>query len=438
MDPITRNRLIVLCCAILLLLTIGVSGFMHFFSDDPLEPYERAKIILQDAPLIDGKNGIAYNIRKLANNDLRRFNFSSLINSWKSQKFSQTDLLRLREGGVQAQIFAARADCDSQYRDAVPITLEQIDVLKRLVSNYSSFMMLVNNSEDISKANEDEKIACILSIEGGHSIQSSLAILRQYYDLGVRMMTLAKGCNTPWIDYSKVDHVNKSMKALPYHFGMTTFGEDVVAEMNRLGMIIDVSHTSTTAMKEVLEKSQAPIVFSHSAARNICDSEHNLEDSILELVREKNAVIMIPFDSRTITCNSPNSTLYHVIEHIEYIKAKTSVDNIGIGSNFDGMDRPVRGLEDVSKFPMLFAALIESGWDYDDLEKLAGKNFFRVFTEVEKVRDELESMDPIQTFVERKQVKFWDSENCTSRMGLFPLDLKPTFSFPKDLLPSWG
>ncbi|ODN03310.1 Dipeptidase 1 [Orchesella cincta] len=367
--------------------------------DDSLTPTERARVILYDAPLIDGKNDVAFKIRKLANNDLRKFNFStnmSLVQLWKYQKTPlQTDLFRLKAGGVRAQIFAASAGCDSQYKDAVAITLEQIDVIKRLISNYSSSMMLVNNTEDIATAVEDKKIASIISIEGGHSIQSSLGILRQYYELGVRMMTLANGCNTPWIDYSKVDHADKTMRDLPYNQGLTKFGQDVVAEMNRLGMIIDISHTSTESMKDVLKLSEAPIVFSHSAARNICDSEHNLNDDILELVREKNAVIMITFNSRSITCNAANATLHHVIgnifyycaEHIEYIKTKASVDNIGIGSNFDGMDKdkPVKGLEDVSKFPMLFAALVESGWDYGDLEKLAGKNFFRVFTEVEKV-----------------------------------------------------
>ncbi|OXA64523.1 Dipeptidase 1 [Folsomia candida] len=417
MDTYKRNRLMALILGTMVILTVlmGIIAIIYYIHEDSLPPIERAKFILERSPLIDGHNNLAYNIRRMVFNDLRKVDLKANLSQtepWKSLNTSQTDIQRLKDGHVGGQVWVARADCESQYKDAVPITLEQIDVIKRFLDSNSDDFQLVTTVEEFEKARDDGKIASFIAVEGGHSIQSSLSVLRQYYDLGVRIFTLAHTCSTPWIDYSRADHSNKSLRIVSYSHGISHFGEDVVREMNRLGMIIDMTHSSIGAVVDVMAVSKSPIIFSHSAARTLCDTDTNVGDAILKTVRQKDALVMVSFDSNQIKCDGTDATIHDVIKHIEYIKNRATVNNIGIGSNFDGIEKTVRGLEDPSKFPDLFALLVESGkWHSFELEQLAGKNFLRVL----EVKEDLKNEEPVQAFQKRSEIrKYWDRGNCTS------------------------
>uniref|UniRef100_A0A8C0ELM0 Dipeptidase n=1 Tax=Bubo bubo TaxID=30461 RepID=A0A8C0ELM0_BUBBB len=317
--------------------TTKLLWLLMFFSDIVSFSYEesmreRAIELMQDARLIDGHNDLALRLRILYQNMLSRVNLREL-------NMTHTNLAKLQAGYVGAQFWSVYVLCSAQNKDAVRLTLEQIDVVKRMCNSYEE-LELVTTSQD--RGLQAGKIACLIGIEGGHSIDSSLATLRMYYDLGVRYMTLTHSCNTPC----------SPMKD----------SEPMVKEMNRLGMLIDLSHTSYFTAKAALSISKAPVIFSHSSAFSICNHSRNVPDDILQqLVSHIGLVVNV-------------STL---ADHFDHIKKIAGSESIGIGGDYDGVEGFPEGLEDVSKYPTLIEELLRRGWTETELKGVLRENFLR-------------------------------------------------------------
>ncbi|XP_014609660.1 PREDICTED: dipeptidase 1 [Polistes canadensis] len=327
-----------------------------------------ARKILREVPLIDGHNDLPWNIRKFLKNQLRGFRFDDLsdIRPWSGNAWSHTDLRRLRKGMVTAQFWSAYTPCPSQYHDSVQLALEQIDVIRRLVNKHPESLVLVTTAEGIERAHKEGKIASLIGVEGGHAIGTSLAVLRMLYELGARYLTLTHTCHTPWADCSKADEPGQ----VPHVGGLSNFGKSIVLEMNRLGMMVDLSHVSVPTMLDAMTSSRAPVIFSHSSAHALCNSSRNV----------------------------PDHALRHLVTHINHIRKVAGVDHVGIGAGYDGINLTPAGLEDVSKYPELFAELLARGWSERDIQKLAGLNLIRVFKAVEQVRDRMAAagMEPLE------------------------------------------
>ncbi|XP_035252092.1 dipeptidase 2 [Anguilla anguilla] len=334
---------------------------------------ESALKLMTKYPLIDGHNDLALQLRILQNNRLRLVDLHSISNV-------ATDINRLRAGHVGGQVFAAYVMCTAQDKDAVRLTLEQIDVIRRMCSEYPEFE-LVTSAEALRTS---EKIACLISIEGGHAIDSSLAALRMFYQLGVRSMALTHTCNTPWAESSSKLYQFYSRE----NNSLTEFGEAVVAEMNRLGMMIDLSHSSWDTAKAVLEISRAPVIFSHSSAFAVCGHERNVPDELLRVLKENKGLVMVNLHSGFVACGGKGN-ISIAADHFDHIKNVTGAESIGIGADFDGASKFPYGLEDVSKYPALIQELVHRNWTEEELAGLLRLNFLRVFQQVEQVRDEL-------------------------------------------------
>jgi membrane dipeptidase len=369
----------------------------------------RAKRILRQTPLIDGHNDLPWRIRE---DSIARGN----VDAYDLRKHTpgHTDLDRLKKGMVGAQFWSVYTP--GEYRDSgyARVQLEQIDIARRFIAKYPDRLALALSAEDIRRDFKQGRIGSLLGIEGGHAIENSLGALRAYYDLGVRYMTLTHNVTLDWAD-AALDSAK--------HKGLTPFGDSVVREMNRLGMLVDLAHVSPGTMSAALNVSRAPVIFSHSGARALVDVPRNVPDSILRRVTTNGGIVMVPFvtgfvspavqlydqstrpvmkdlqakygnDTAGITREvkqwrathiEPRATLSQVADQIEYVRKIAGVDHVGIGSDFDGITEVVQGLEDVSTFPVLFAELARRGWSDSDLRKLAGENFLRVFAQAEAV-----------------------------------------------------
>ncbi|XP_046386347.1 dipeptidase 1-like [Ischnura elegans] len=399
--------------------------------------------ILSEVPLVDGHNDAAWNVRTFLRNQILNFDFATdlrKVEPWARSNWSQTDLPRMREGMVGAQLWSAFVPCRAQHMDAVQIALEQIDVIRRLVRIHSQHLQFVTTTSEVWEAHRMGKIASLLGIEGGHAIGNSLAILRSFHDLGVRLLTLTHACNTPWADCSSAGEV-KAFGSLPedHQPGLSEFGKVVVHEMNRLGIIVDLAHTSFSTMKEVLSVSQAPVVFSHTASHALCPSPRNLPDEILKLVAKNGGVVMISFYSHFLTCNE-TSTMDDVIAHINHVRSVAGVDHVGIGAGFDGIDLTPAGLEDVSRYPHLFARLINPTsthpttkptsktpssssaphWDENDVKKLAGLNFLRVLTAVEEIKTRWREKSVLESEEALPEALLEGRAQCISSISMLP------------------
>ena len=385
---------------------------LHAQSGSPAgdNPYlVRAERILRETPLIDGHNDLPWRIRE---DSIARGNVD--VYDLRKHTPGQTDLDRLRKGMVGAQFWSVYTPGDWRDSGYARVQLEQIDIARRVIAKYPDRLALALSADDIRRDFKQGKIGSLLGIEGGHAIENSLGALRAYYDLGVRYMTLTHNVTIDWAD-AALDSAK--------HSGLTPFGDSVVREMNRLGMLVDLAHVSPATMSDALNASQAPVIFSHSGARALVDVPRNVPDSILRRVTKNGGIVMVPFvtsfvspavmlydqstrpvmsdlrakygsDTAAITREinqwrkshpEPRATLSQVADQIEYVRKVAGVDHVGIGSDFDGITEVVQGLEDVSTFPALFAELARRGWSDTDLRKLAGENFLRVFAEAEAV-----------------------------------------------------
>ena len=361
--------------------------------------------ILRTTPLIDGHNDIPDAIRERGGLD--SVDFSVL------QPRLMTDIPKLRSGGVGAQFWAAYVPVTTIHEGEHPAVyaLEQIDLSHRLCARYPGTFAEARTAADIERNFKAGKISCLIGIEGGHAIENSLGALRAFYDLGVRYMTL-----THWETIDWADAATDSAK----HDGLTPFGEQVVLEMNRVGMLVDLSHVSDATMMDALRVSRAPVFYSHSSARALANHVRNVPDSILKIVGQKGGVVMVNFnpgfvseavrlygdsvtewaralraagaDSATRadslkawTARGPKATLKQAADHIEHIRDVAGVDHVGLGSDFDGISDVPLGLEDVSKFPDLVAELLRRGWAEADVKKVVGLNALRVMRDAERV-----------------------------------------------------
>ena len=376
--------------------------------------FARARRILSETPLIDGHNDLPWRIREdsIAKGNVDAYDI-------RKRTPGHTDLDRLKRGMVGAQFWSVYTP--GEYRDSgyARVQLEQIDIARRVIAKYPDRLALALSTNDIRRDFRQRKLASLLGLEGGHAIENSLGALRAYYDLGVRYMTLTHNVTLDWAD-AALDTAK--------HHGLTPFGREVVREMNRLGMLVDLSHVSPGTMSSALDVSEAPVIFSHSASRELVDHPRNVPDSILARLPKNGGVVMVPFvnsfvskavkaDDDALAAQQaaakkkhptdtvaakrevdawrkahprPTASIAEVADHIDHVKKVAGVDHVGIGSDFDGITENVVGLEDVSKYPAIFAELARRGWSDADLAKLASGNVLRILKQAEEVAARLQ------------------------------------------------
>jgi membrane dipeptidase len=366
---------------------------------------EHAKRLLREVPIIDGHNDYPMAVREKAAGDIEKLDLR------QKQPTIMTDFPRLTAGGVGGQFWSVYVPVELKGADAVSATLDQIDIVYRMVARYPDRLAIALTSDDVEHVEKQGKIASLIGVEGGHSINGSIGVLRMFYRLGARYMTLTHSSNTAWAD---------SATDTPQHNGLTPFGEEVVREMNRLGMLVDLSHVSPATMEAALRIAQAPVIFSHSSSRALVDNPRDVPDSVLAQLPKNGGVIMVTFvpsfvSQELTTYNAresaedkrvkdemkdaaaakqamdvwhkanpaPRATLVQVADHIDHIKAVAGIDHIGLGSDFDGITAVVVGLEDVSTYPLLIRELLRRGYSDDDIKKIAGRNILRAMRQAE-------------------------------------------------------
>ncbi|XP_062923539.1 dipeptidase 1 isoform X2 [Mobula hypostoma] len=334
---------------------------------------QRAEELMKQTPLIDGHNDLPWQLLLSFHNQLSKVDLNQLNET-------HTNIPKLRKGLVGGQFWAAYTPCNTQYKDTVRQTLEQIDVIKRMCVKYPETFQCVVSSKEIREAFKIGKLASLIGIEGGHSIDSSMATLRLFFELGVRYMTLSHSCNTPWVDNWLVDTGEDPAGSN----GLSDYGKKIIGEMNRLGMIIDLAHTSVKTMNDVLKISKAPVIFSHSSAYAMCKHRRNVPDDILRKVSEKNGIVMVNFFNDYVTCK-PTANLLDVADHFDHIKNVAGYKAVGFGGDYDGVHRVPEGLDNVSYYPDLVAELLRRNWTDEEVTAALGENFLRVFQQIEEV-----------------------------------------------------
>lgn len=371
----------------------------------PVAVTDEALAIHKEAILVDGHNDLPWQFRTKKDFSFRFIDIS------KPQKGIHTDIPRLKKGGVGAQFWAAYVPVELK-KSSTKAALEQIDIIHTFIRDYPDDFEFAGTVDDIIRIRKKGKIASLIGVESGHCIDNSLGVLRCYYRLGVRYMTLTHTEDTDWADSSAGKGKNK---------GLTKFGEEVVAEMNRLGMLVDLSHVSAETMRHALRIAKAPVIFSHSSAFALSDHPRNVPDDVLKLVKSNGGVVMVNFypgflvpesskalqrlnkmeeDLRNKIADEkelqtqlekwlkenpiPPASIHHVIDHIEHIVKVAGVDHVGLGSDFDGINAVPKQLEDVSTYPLITQELLNRGFKKDEIIKILGGNLLRVMREAEK------------------------------------------------------
>jgi membrane dipeptidase len=396
---------------LVLLLLVPVAAVQTQSTDALLE---HARKLHKEVPLIDGHNDYPWELRTRAKRDFKNLDIS------KPQPAVMTDIARLRAGGVGGQFWSVYVPVELAGQSAVTATLEEIDTVHRLVRQYPETFELALTADDIERIFRHGKIASLIGMEGGHSIDNSIAALRMFYRLGARYMTLTHAKNTAWADSATDD---------PKYGGLTPFGEEIVREMNWLGMLVDLSHVSPDTMEDAIRVSAAPVIFSHSSARAINDVPRNVPDNVLQLLPKNGGVVMVTFvpgflspkvaawtklqtaeqtrlaqlypnDQAAVTRGveawtkanpAPRALVSDAADHIDHIRKVAGIDHIGLGGDFDGITSVPEGLEDVSKYPALTAELLRRGYKDDEIKKILGLNVLRVMREAEKVSRTLQA-----------------------------------------------
>jgi membrane dipeptidase len=403
--------------------------------------HRRVEQVLLRTPLVDGHNDLPWEIRDRFKSDLASVDLKADTTHLPFPAGGSplmTDIPRLHAGRLGGQFWSVWIPSQMKGYEAVQTTLEQMDLVKRMAARYPDEFEMAYTAADVRRIHRAHKIASMIGIEGGHQINNSLAVLRQMYDAGARYMTLTHTINTAWAD---------SATDAPVHHGLTPFGIEVVREMNRLGMMVDLSHVSPETMKAALAVSEAPVIFSHSSARALVDHPRNVPDDILRIVAARDGVVMVNFapgyvsDARnhwdadeaaerarfnnppyiglyigqperakaalavwTEHHPRPVTTLAQVADHIDHIRQVAGVDHVGLGSDFDGIEDGPIGLDGVDKYPALLEELMRRGWTDADIAKVAGENLLRVMAAAERVAAKLRAARPASSvlFVEPK------------------------------------
>ena len=376
----------------------------------PIVISERAQQLHDRAILVDGHNDLPWHIREKASSTFEKLDISQ-----STAETMHTDIPRLRAGGVKAQFWSVYVPASTRHDgSSLETTLEQIDIVEAMIKRYPETFELALTTEDIRRIVGDGKIASMIGMEGGHSIENSLSVLNQLYERGARYMTLTHSDTLDWCDSATDDSK---------HGGLSDFGEEVVREMNRLGMLVDISHVSDDAMKDAIRVSKAPVIFSHSSARAIADHPRNVPDDVLKLTAEHDGVVMVNFYSGFIVNEAAKigkqgtelrkqlrekypdhkdkqqaemrrwynehppeqGTIHDVLDHIEHIAEVAGIDHVGLGSDFDGIPTLPKQLEDVSKYPNLTQGMLDRGFSDEDVLKVLGGNLLRVMEQAERV-----------------------------------------------------
>jgi membrane dipeptidase len=402
-------------CITIIITALLFSVNLTFAQNNNDDYRQQAIEILESVPLFDGHNDVPWQYRNRVGYKFSELDF---YDTTHLDPPMHTDIPRLREGRVGAQWWSVYVNANIPESEAVKRTLEQVDFVHRLVEKYPDHFELALTADDVGRIFEDGKIASLIGMEGGHSINNSLAVLRMFYQLGARYMTITHNRTLDWADAAGDD---------PQHDGLTEFGEEVIREMNRLGMLVDLSHTTPATMKDAIRISEAPVMFSHSNARALTGHPRNVPDDVLQMTRDNNGIVMVTF-VETFTSEerrrffaeraayqremeylypgepdsvshymsqwdevreAPKSTLEQVADHIDYIRDQIGVNHIGIGGDYDGIPTLPLGLEDVSTYPDLFAELLRRGYSEDELRQIAGLNMLRVMRDAEEVSRQL-------------------------------------------------
>ena len=381
----------------------------------------RVDRILKEVPLIDGHNDLPWQYRERAKNRLAQIDLRQ--DQSTLEKPLHTDIPRLRQGRLGAQFWSVYVPMSLKGADAVQATLEQIDVVHRIDAIYPDTFALALTADDIVRIHKGGRIASMIGVEGGHSINNSLAVLRMLHAAGARYMTLTHSANTDWVDSATAD---------PKSGGLSEFGKSVVQEMNRLGMLVDLSHVSPATMHDALDVAAAPVIFSHSSARALTGHQRNVPDDVLQRMKDNDGVVMVTFvpsfvsetlrvhlanrDAEEARLKSlhegepqlvkagleawdktnprPRATLADVADHIEHVMRVAGEDHVGIGGDLDGISSTPVGLESVADYPKLFAELLRRGHSEEQLKKLAGLNVLRVMRKAETAAARLQKETP--------------------------------------------
>jgi membrane dipeptidase len=395
-----------------------VSAFSHIaYGEDAKSPPDRQPVVLTDAAkslharslVIDGHNDMPWEIRNKGDSSFDKVDIS------KPQKRMHTDIPRLRQGGVGAQFWSVWVPVEAGYRgEALSTTLEQIELVKRMMTRYPETFELALTADDINRIHAEGKIASLIGVEGGHCIEESLAVLEKLYDLGARYMTLTHTDTLSWAD-SGTDEAK--------HGGLTPFGVEVVRKMNELGMLVDLSHVSAETMNDALDVVTAPVIFSHSSALAVADHPRNVPDDVLKRIKEKDGVVMVNYFSGYVVPEAvetvaegmalekklrqvdklsddevdremrrwkaknpyPRGSIHDVLDHIDHIAKVAGPEHVGLGSDYDGVSVLPTQLDDVSSYPYITQGLLDRGYTEEQIQGILGGNLMRVFRAAEKV-----------------------------------------------------